>query len=329
MAIDQELFDGEVRETIQDDENIVFRSSNPSTPGSRVISWANFKKLLRSLFVSTSDNDQNIDGNKAFLKPLIVPDATEDLQAVNLRTLKEKAVSPEHLFDREVLDNFPDTYKIVGGEGENISNMLWSRFKALFKKSATAEISDPEAESISETATTQQAINVENATKLKNTIIDGKLKAIEADTVPDYLFNKIWPSGGVPTIREADGYMVELNTAYDMPIALSDETTEIKEGIYVKVYNIRKQYVRWGFVASVNVAPVGANIEIEVYTDSTLVKTITILDGELSGKIEGGHYLESDTVTEYRVVSVGVEFGGAGLKISPYTEIQNENPVMS
>jgi hypothetical protein len=92
---DQELFDGEVRTTIADDENIAFRKADPTTPGSRVISWANFKTLLRGAFVDLVNN-QVIDGIKQFIKSPTVPDPTTDLQAVNLRTLNNKTGDPNY-----------------------------------------------------------------------------------------------------------------------------------------------------------------------------------------------------------------------------------------
>jgi len=90
--LDQELFDGEVRTTIDDDENLSFRRANPASPGSRVISWANFKNLLRTLFVDKS-TDQIIDGEKTFNTSPKVPDPTEDLGSVNLRTLNAAAAN--------------------------------------------------------------------------------------------------------------------------------------------------------------------------------------------------------------------------------------------
>lgn len=86
---DQELFDGEIKTVIEDDENLSFRKADPATPGSRVISWANFKAILNTLYVALTGN-QVINGIKQFISSPTVPDPTTDLQAVNLRTLISK-----------------------------------------------------------------------------------------------------------------------------------------------------------------------------------------------------------------------------------------------
>lgn len=91
---DQELFDGQIISSIPDDHNIAVQQPNPVNAGSKVISWANFKNLLNTLYVSLGNIAQSIDGVKTFLKSPIVPDPTTDLQAVNLRTLNSKTTNP-------------------------------------------------------------------------------------------------------------------------------------------------------------------------------------------------------------------------------------------
>lgn len=93
---DQELFDGEIKTVIEDDENLSFRKPNPATAGSRVISWANFKTVLNSLYVSLTGS-QIINGIKQFISSPTVPDPTTDLQAVNLRTLLSKTTDPNFI----------------------------------------------------------------------------------------------------------------------------------------------------------------------------------------------------------------------------------------
>lgn len=126
--VDQELFDGEVRTTIDDDENLSFRRADPATPGSRVISWSNFKTLLRTLFVWLGDVNQSIDGIKTFLKSPEVPDPVSDLQAVNFRTLNQAAAGSENkqnvstsiVFGGEISINAGDNTKIDIEAGQAI-----------------------------------------------------------------------------------------------------------------------------------------------------------------------------------------------------------------
>lgn len=116
----EELFDGEIRAEIEDDENIPFRRPNPATPGSRVISGANFKAFLRNLFVWLGNVNQSIDGIKTFLKSPVVPDPTSDLEAVNLRTL----LSNTNLTPNSI--KFNTSYEpIATQEGELFWNGKW------------------------------------------------------------------------------------------------------------------------------------------------------------------------------------------------------------
>lgn len=115
---DQELFNGEERITINDDENLSFRGSG--NLGSRVISWLNFKVLLRTLFVWLGNVNQSIDGIKTFLKSPIVPDPVSDLEAVNFRTLNAASAGSENkqnvstsiVFGGEIAINAGDNTKI-------------------------------------------------------------------------------------------------------------------------------------------------------------------------------------------------------------------------
>ena len=121
---DQELFDGEIKTVIEDDENLSFRKPNPATAGSRVISWANFKIVLNSLYVSLTGN-QIINGIKQFVSSPTVPDPTTSLQAVNLRTLLLKTTDPEFI-DFVPQDPIPE-FKIGRIFYDDIEN-TWTAF---------------------------------------------------------------------------------------------------------------------------------------------------------------------------------------------------------
>jgi len=82
--MDKELFNGTPVTNIDDAENISL--GQPGQEGSKVISWANFKTLLTTLFVRLTGN-QTIAGIKAFVSSPTVPNPSTSLQAVNLQTL--------------------------------------------------------------------------------------------------------------------------------------------------------------------------------------------------------------------------------------------------
>ncbi len=88
---EEELFDGTLDNTIDDDERIVF--SKESTPGAKYIPWLNFKALLTTLYMSLTSN-QVVNGIKTFLLSPQVPDPNGPTDAVNLQTLLERTTDP-------------------------------------------------------------------------------------------------------------------------------------------------------------------------------------------------------------------------------------------
>lgn len=81
---DQELFNGTPITVIDETENVAL--GKPGVEGSKVISWANLKALLATVFATLSGN-QVISGIWTFLQSPNVPDPTDPLHIVNLRTL--------------------------------------------------------------------------------------------------------------------------------------------------------------------------------------------------------------------------------------------------
>lgn len=87
---EQELFDGEVITELETDDNIAVQKADPSSSGSKVISWSSFKTFLQTYFVTLGNVAQTILGVKTFSSSPLVPDPTTNLGAVNLRTLNNK-----------------------------------------------------------------------------------------------------------------------------------------------------------------------------------------------------------------------------------------------
>lgn len=192
---DQELFDGEIKTAIEDDENLSFRKPDPASAGSRVISWANFKIVLKSLFVSLTDN-QVINGIKQFVSSPTVPDPTTDLQAVNLRTLNNKTFNfidfnpqdpiPSYLLGRMFYDETENTWTFFN-DIEGISLQLGEELRARLINDTGATLLNGAAVSITGSVGLSLQVDLLDASNFDSSIRAFGLITLEViDGLPTY-----------------------------------------------------------------------------------------------------------------------------------------------
>lgn len=103
------LFNGTNVDVLNDDDRLAF--GKPNVGGSKIMTWLNFKALFATLFVRLI-GDQVIDGVKTFIKSPQVPNPTNPLDAVNLRSVGEitKTFSSVEFHNDDLLTVKPYVY---------------------------------------------------------------------------------------------------------------------------------------------------------------------------------------------------------------------------
>ena len=123
----------------------------------------------------------------------------------------------------------------------------------------------------------------------------------------------------------------DYNTEWKSPtdiyvIACSDETTDLSTGTGVVTFHMPSAGTLTGVKATVNTAPGGSNIEVDINENSVSVLStiITIDDGETSSKtaitgpVIGDSSLAEDSVISIDIDQVGSSTAGTGLKVTLY-----------
>jgi hypothetical protein len=148
-------------------------------------------------------------------------------------------------------------------------------------------------------------------------------------TLPDGLSGDIlyndgsgWLSleiGSVDQILTSDGSGISWatrNSYYDLAIAISDETTDLTTDNNADILITRDQTVS-SFIASVNTAPSGSSIIVDVQNNGTSIATLTIPSGSTyieTTDISDTSLSEFDVLT-FDTTQIGASTAGNGLKI--------------